>query len=149
MNTAPININARYYLAPTPKKLGDRSGDAQSFDVCDRTRELQFIPAVIFSNASEHECREWVLRNCEEPVEHTKGPWKRRFKGSCTIMGCKGRIIAPWSPDISDSRESDANAALISSSPKLLALLEQYHQSFPSKESGKLICEAKGWMIQE
>jgi hypothetical protein len=108
-----IEINARYYL--TRSYLASLT-EEKAFDVIDRARELQFLPTVVFSNGNERECREWVERNCDEPVH------------VCQLHGAIQLAIT---------------------APKLLALLEQYHQSFPTKESGKLIAEARGWTIQE
>lgn len=130
------DINARYYM----------QGAARSYDVIDRALELQFVPAIIFSNASEAECREWVLRNCEEPVEHTPGEWFKTRTSNGWAISAPGETIALTSGPADEI--TGANANLLVASPKLLALLEQYHQSFPGKESGKLICEAKGWTIE-
>lgn len=153
MNSASININARYYLAPF-----SNWSRGQSWDVIDRARELQFLPAIIFSNGTETECREWVLRNCEEPGEHTKGPWRYTRKYSITATLCEwpenehgGKFASDMVAQVTERLDSDfaANAHLISTAPELLALLEQYHSSMPTNESGKLICQAKGWLIQE
>lgn len=137
-------INARYRLDPSIAPMADE----KALDVIDRARELQFIPAVIFSNGTETECREWVLRNCEEPVEYTPGDWQVAYWLG-TINDGSHQALAVWPADIvepfrgepiclvSDSNTEDAqdkaNAALISTAPKLLALLEQYHSSMPTK----------------
>lgn len=178
MNTKNIEINARYYLSHQGHRL-----QPNSFDVIDRALLLQFKPAVIFSNGTEAECRDWVLRNCEEPVEHTKGEWAIRQANDGQRFyiesDCDSRALQEWRKKhpgtdsfrgvsichasvhyngsgekfgpliILDKQEAEANAALLKTAPKLLALVEQYHQSFPSKDSGRLICEAKGWTIQE
>lgn len=162
MNTKhDIEINSRYYLRPI---FATRD---KNFNVIDRARELRGDPnTCLFSNGSEAECREWVLRNCEEPVEHTPGPWKwwdrksgrplkydlaklisgesdQSHNGETIFTNYGGAGICA----LGTGKREKANAALIKTAPKLLALLEQYHQSFPSKESGKLICEARNWTI--
>lgn len=84
---------------------------------------------------------EWVLRNCEEPVGHTGGRWEITPPASAFIRVIPGVVTYEVASDLIGQNwvaqvilQSDA--ALIASAPKLLALLEQYHQSFPSKESG-------------
>lgn len=121
-----ISINARYSLEPTITPLGD------GFDVIDKALVLQFKPAVVFSNGTEAECREWVERNCEEPKSHTKGSFEY-FKW---LLSQEHEGAFP-----------KQDLALAATAPKLLALVEQYHQSFPTKESGALIAEARGWTI--
>lgn len=161
MNTKTMNINARYYLRP----VSEHDSFKVDFNVIDRARELQFLDGVIFSNGTEAGCREWVLRNCEEPREHTPGEWRADNKGNVSYAGLEdflrsrpdAIVINVPAPPFALGQcgaivlgdKSKVDAALISTAPKLLALLEQYHQSFPSKESGKLICEAKSWTIQE
>lgn len=108
MKPETLNINARYYLAPSRAPMADET----AFDVIDRALEYNHRPAVVFSNGTEEECREWVERNYETPS----------FEDSCFF--------------------------LITTAPKLLALLEQYHSAMPTKESGALIAEAKGWVIE-
>lgn len=141
MNTKTININVRYYLAPSRVAMADKTKD---WDVIDRALEYHQKFATVFSNGTEAECREWVLRNCEEPVEHTKLPIKivvrPELSWPLSFQAPNGLFVGCCS--------NSADAALFVTSPKLLALLEQYHQSFPSKESGKLICEAKGWTTE-
>lgn len=150
MNSAAININSRYYLSPM-------ESNRKAFNVLDRARELQFLPAIIFCNGTEQECREWVLRNCEEPGEHTKGPWEidTEMGTPWNVTACNGNVnIALVLAVSAEDRRNmapirAANAHLLKTAPALLALLEQYHRSMPTKDSGKLICEARGWLIQE
>lgn len=148
MNSVAININARYRLEPS------KADPHAACDVIDRARELQFQPAIVFSNGSEQECRAWVLRNCEEPGEHTPGPWSYS-EFSCNTSNksvrCRcGEMIAMMytlaNHSCTEGKDA-ANAHLMATAPKLLALLEQYHASMPTKESGKLICEARNWLI--
>jgi hypothetical protein len=144
-----MNINARYYLARSKA----RDTDALSFDVIDRALELQFRPAVVFSNGTEQECREWVTRNCDEPGEHTPGDWK--VETTETQIGHAHKITPVFcclyvdhrniAEKDAKTRTAKADAQLMATAPKLLALLEQYHNCLPTKESGKLIAEARGW----
>lgn len=140
-------INARYRLEITRVPWTSPSPEPPQFnyDVIDKARELQFLDGVIFSNGTEQECRDWVLRNREEPGEHTKGDWQ-------VIPGQDGTSWDVSPLELSDGEQGygmllKPDACLIATSPRLLALLEQYHQIFPSKESGKLICQARGWEI--
>lgn len=145
-----IEINTRYYLNPANPAFQYEV----TYDVIDRALEYNFKPAVVFSNGTEAECREWVLRNCEEPVEHTPEPWAMHYDND---VGADDESFTQWF-DAGPARiyfnqrhesVAKANAVLVITVPKLLALLEQYHDSFPTKESGKLIAEARGWTIQE
>jgi hypothetical protein len=167
MNPKTININSRYYLTPVEWQF-PKPDDKKAFDVIDRALEYQFRPAVVFSNGTGKECRDWVLRNTDEPGEHSPGPWKWWDKNSGrpnnydltklisgkTDQDHDGHTIftnygGEGDDALGTSPRDRANAALLKTAPKLLALLEQYHSSMPTKESGKLICEARGWTIQE
>jgi hypothetical protein len=143
MKTETININARYYLQPILASVPN------SYNVIDRALGYNHRPAVVFSNGTEKECREWVVRNCEEPVEHSPAPWK--LGEQCRNEREKGELHYPifWEDCGCCAHVFRKNdAALISTAPKLLALLEQYHAAMPAKESGALIAEAKGWVIE-
>lgn len=142
-----IEINARYYLL----------GHDGSYDVLDRALEFQMLPAMVFANGTEEECRDWVLRNTKEPQEHVqRQTWIHEDRIIYVLNETIGGLMNRWSVSIQagftengerpSADELDGILRLMATSPALLALLEQYHKSFPTKESGKLIAQAKGWI---
>lgn len=139
MNTE-IQINARYSLRPSkaPGALQD------AWDVYDKAK--QFTDSeIVFSNGTEAECRAFVDRDCPPVVEHTPGDWRICNDGPhCFhVEDEDGMSVCEikLGPD-----EYEANAALIKTSPKLLALLEEYHAMMPSEKAAKVIAEARGWV---
>jgi hypothetical protein len=128
-NNGTIEINARFYMR--------REHDG--WCVRDRLQDNKHV----FCNGSEQDCREWVERNCVEPKLHAPAPWTREGNA---IYGSEGfGLVASVGGNAPD--EDAANAALIVTSPKTLALLKRYHEAMPTPESGQLILEAEGWAL--
>lgn len=153
MNSKTININARYYLEPTV------TGPAGTWNVVDRARQLRHDAlTLIFCNGTDQECRDWITRNCDEPTEHAPGPFgshehgpggqEQNINPRIDIIAADGTIITDLTLSFTDEQhnaEQRANAALFMASADMLALLEQYHASMPTRESGALIAKARGW----